>query len=53
MDDMLFIGNDKGMISDLKSQSSACFEMKHFGADRYILGMEISRDRKNRKLWLN
>ncbi len=27
--------------------------MKDLGATRYILGMEISRDRSNRKLWLS
>lgn len=53
VDDMLFIGNDKGMIVDLKSQLSACFEMKYLGATRYILGMEINRDIKNRKIWLS
>lgn len=27
--------------------------MKDLAAARYILGMEISRDRSNRKLWLS
>jgi len=27
--------------------------MKNLGAARYILGMEIRRDRPNRKLWLS
>ena len=27
--------------------------MKDLGAARYILGMEINRDRSNRKLWLS
>jgi hypothetical protein len=50
--DMLFIGNRKLMIFYLKSQLSAKFEMKDLGAARYILGIEITRDRKNRNLWL-
>jgi len=53
VDDMLFIGNGKGMISKLKSQLSAQVEMKDLGAARYILGMEIKRDKANRKLWLS
>lgn len=27
--------------------------MKDLGAEKYILGMEIKRDRSKRKLWLN
>jgi hypothetical protein len=27
--------------------------MKDLGAANFILGMEIKRDRKNKKLWLN
>ncbi|GLJ29753.1 hypothetical protein SUGI_0587340 [Cryptomeria japonica] len=42
----------KGMISELKSQLTAKFEMKDLGVAKYILGMEIRRDRVNRKLWL-
>lgn len=53
VDDMLLFGKGKGMISDFKSQLSAQFEMKDLGAARYILGMEISRDRSNKKLWLS
>lgn len=29
------------------------FEMKDLGAAKYILGMEIKRDRSKRKLWLS
>ena len=50
VDDMLFIIKGKGLIAELKSQLSVKFEMKDLGAARYILGMEIIRDRKNRKL---
>eukprot|EP00253_Pinus_taeda_P014965 PITA_14965 len=38
---------------DLKTQLSSKFDMKYIGATNYILGMEIKRDRENRKLWLN
>ena len=49
---MLFIGKGKSLIAELKCQLSTKFEMKDLGVARYILGMEIIRDRKNRKLWL-
>jgi hypothetical protein len=49
---MLFIGKGKVMISELKSQLVAKFEMKDLGATKHILGMEIKRDRLNRNLWL-
>ena len=42
----------KGLRLELKSQLSAKFEMKDIGVARYILGMEIIRDKQNIKLWL-
>jgi hypothetical protein len=53
VDDMLLIGNNKEIIQDVKTQLSSKFEMKDLGAANFILGMEIKKDRKNRKLWLN
>ena len=47
---MLFIGKGIGLIVELKSQLSEKFEMKDLGAARYILGMEIIRDRKKTSL---
>ena len=52
VDDM-FIGNNKVMIKELKAQLSSTFEMKDLGDTKYILGMEINRDRGNRKLCLS
>jgi hypothetical protein len=37
----------------VKIQLSSKFDMKNFGATNFILGMEIKRDKKNMKLWLN
>ena len=48
VDDMLFIRKRKGLIVELKSELSAKFEMKDLGAARYILGMEIIRDRQKK-----
>jgi len=52
VDDILFIGKGKGMNSELNSQLLAKFEMKDLDVDKHILGMEIRRDRMNKKLWL-
>jgi hypothetical protein len=51
--DMLVIGNNKEIIQDVKTQLSFKFDMKDIGAANFILGIEIKRDRKKRKLWLN
>jgi hypothetical protein len=53
VDDMLLIGNKKEIIQDVKTQLSSKFDMKDLDASNFILGMEIKRDRKKRKLWLN
>jgi hypothetical protein len=52
VDDMLLIGN-KDIIQDVKTQLSYKFDMKDLGASNFILGMEIKRDQKKRKLGLN
>jgi hypothetical protein len=53
VDHMLLIGNNKEIIKDVKTQLSSKFDMKDLGASNFILGMEIKRDRKMMKLWLN
>jgi hypothetical protein len=53
VDDLLLIGNNKGIIQKVKTQLSSKFDMKDLGASNFILGMEIKRERKKRKLWLN
>jgi hypothetical protein len=50
---MLLIGNNKEIIQDVKTQFSSKFDMKDLGASNFILGIEIKRVRKRRKLWLN
>jgi hypothetical protein len=52
VDEMLLIGKNKKIIQDVKNQLSSEFDMKDFDASNFILGMEIKRDRKKRKLWL-
>jgi hypothetical protein len=53
IDDLLLLSNNKYVVHDLKSQLSTQFDMKEFRAAKYILGMEIRRDRENRKVWLS
>jgi hypothetical protein len=50
VDDMLLIENNKEIIQDVKTQLSSKFDMKDLGVANFILGMEIKRDRENRKL---
>ena len=37
----------------MKTQLSSKFDIKDLGVENFILGMEIKRDQKRRKLWLN
>jgi hypothetical protein len=50
VDGMFLIGNNKEIIKDVKSQLSSKFDMKDIDASNFILGMEIKRDQKKRKL---
>ena len=53
VDDMLLVGNNIEVIKEVKLQLSSKFGMKDLGAANLILGMEIKRNRVDRKLWLN
>uniref|UniRef100_A0A2N9GLP2 Gag-Pol polyprotein n=1 Tax=Fagus sylvatica TaxID=28930 RepID=A0A2N9GLP2_FAGSY len=53
VDDMLVAGPNKDRITDLKAQLAREFEMKDLGPANKILGMQIYRDRNNRKIWLS
>ena len=53
VDDMLIIGHDSSKIDRLKRELSMSFAMKDLGSAKQILGMNVSRDRKDRKLWLS
>ena len=52
MDDMLIAFQNKFEIQNLKSLLSSEFEMKDMGVVEKILGMEIKRDRVQKKLFL-
>ena len=53
VDDMLIVGPDKSLIDDLKKKMYTSFNMKELGPARQILGMQITRDKKAKKLWLS
>ena len=53
MDDMLIVGRDTSKIDKLKKELSKSFKMKDLGFANQILGIKISRDRTNGKLWLS
>ena len=44
---------DSSKIDRLKREPSKSFSMNDLRSAKQILGMKISRDRKNRKLWLS
>jgi len=50
---MLVVGPNKAQIQELKAQLAREFDMKDLGSANKILGMQIHRDRKDRKIWLS
>ncbi|GAA0167487.1 transmembrane signal receptor [Lithospermum erythrorhizon] len=53
VDDMLVAGPNKDRIKELKAQLAKEFEMKDLGPANKILGMQIHRDKNNRKIWVS
>ncbi|KAK2068181.1 hypothetical protein P8C59_002838 [Phyllachora maydis] len=49
----LFIGPNIGYITDLKKRLNKVYAIDDLGPAAYFLGMQIIRDRPNRRLWLN
>ena len=50
---LLIVGQDRAQIIKLKEELVESFYMKDLGPAKQILGMEITRDRKNRRLWFS
>ena len=50
VDDMLLVGNNMEVIKEVKLHLSSKFDMKDISAENLILGMEIKRNRADRKL---
>ncbi len=53
VDDFLIAGSSRSEIKSIKDKLSQRFEMKDMGAAKVILGIEISRDRPNKRLFIN
>ena len=52
VDDMLIVRQDTEMIHSLKEELFTSFDLKDLHPAKKILGMEIARDRKSKRLWL-
>ena len=50
VDDLIIAGSNVKVVADFKRAISTRFKMKDLGALRWILGMEIRRDRPNRRI---
>ncbi|KAK2068697.1 hypothetical protein P8C59_003325 [Phyllachora maydis] len=53
VDDCLFIRPNIGYITDLKKRLNKVYAIEDLGPAAYFLGVQIIRDRPNRRLWLN
>ncbi|KAK2073389.1 hypothetical protein P8C59_007677 [Phyllachora maydis] len=53
IDNCLFIEPNIGYITDLKKQLNKVYAIEDLGPAAYFLGVQIIRDRPNRRLWLN
>ncbi|KAK2075411.1 hypothetical protein P8C59_009540 [Phyllachora maydis] len=53
VDDCLFIGPNIGYITDLKKRLNKVYAIEDLGPAVYFLGVQIIRDRPNRRRWLN
>ena len=53
VDDLLLLSNSLGKLNSLKKELAKQFEMKDLGEARFILGIQIERDRKARRLSLS
>ncbi|KAK3012176.1 hypothetical protein RJ639_010475 [Escallonia herrerae] len=51
--DMLVADSSMGRINELKKKLASTFSMKDLGEAKQLLGMRITRDRKQKKLWLS
>lgn len=53
VDDLLLVTNDTTQLAAIKAALSKRFEMKDMGEAHFILGVQITRDRANRRLCLS
>ncbi|KAA0046197.1 retrovirus-related Pol polyprotein from transposon TNT 1-94 [Cucumis melo var. makuwa] len=53
VDDMLLAGKNLTKLNEIREQLKNKFEMKDLGSSKRILGMEITRERRRRELFLS
>ena len=53
VDDLLLVTNDTAQLTAIKAALSRRFDMKDMGEAHFILGVQITRDRLNRRLCLS
>lgn len=53
VDDLLIFTNQKGLRENLKKNLQKQFEMKDLGTAKRCIGMNISRNTEERKLWID
>ena len=53
VDDILLIGNDVGVLSNVKGWLASQFQMKDLGETRYVLRIQLIRDHKNKLIALS
>ena len=53
VDDILLIGNDVKTLTSVKHWLAEQFDMKDLGEANYVLGIQILRDRKNKRIALS
>jgi len=52
VDDLIILSSDSEMLREEKNMLSQRFAMHDLGEAHFLLGIKITRDRQNRKLWL-
>ncbi len=53
VDDLLIVGNYDSKITEVKEKLSKVFEMKDMGEVEKFLGLEVVRDRENKKMFIH
>ena len=53
VDDLLIAGNNRSEINNIKTDLSRKFEMKDLGEANTILGIQITRNKKEKKIFIS
>ena len=53
VDDQLILGEDLSKIDDIKRQLGKLYQMKDLGPTSSYLGIQITRDRNTRAIWID